>query len=331
MAGSWRVALEAVQDLDNPKYRVGDLARLMRAEDMKIKNVVFELGPAGKSDAAVQVTKPFHVDETGCANIDQVVFVQKPSRGNPVLIRAVKPHRLQKDALIGEAEVFQPRGRQRLELKRSGKARGVVHVNVTDGIPAHPSQSSGGAASPGKKAIKNGSRERTNGAAAGKQAGQASQPSPVDGLSSYLGCFECLSCVAGLLGSSGSSQRKFLEKKRAEPGVMRRPSGLLYRVLRAGHGRRHPAEDSACDCHYRGCLVSGREFDSSYRDGRPASFEPREVIKGWCEALQLMVEGDQWELYIPPELGYGERGVDGVIPGGATLVFQVELVKIPSR
>ena len=79
-----------------------------------------------------------------------------------------------------------------------------------------------------------------------------------------------------------------------------------YKVLRKGDGTSHPTADSSCSCHYGGKLINGETFDSSYDRGSPTDFAPNQVIKGWTEAMQLMVEGDKWEMYIPSELGYGD-------------------------
>lgn len=90
----------------------------------------------------------------------------------------------------------------------------------------------------------------------------------------------------------------------------------------------HPTIDSSCECHYAGTLIDGTEFDSSYARGSPTSFAPNQVIKGWTEAMQLMVEGDKWEMYIPSDLGYGDRGSPPKIQGGDALIFQMEIIKI---
>jgi FKBP-type peptidyl-prolyl cis-trans isomerase FklB len=97
--------------------------------------------------------------------------------------------------------------------------------------------------------------------------------------------------------------------------------------LRAGTGKT-PTIDSPCDCHYAGTLIDGTEFDSSYKRGQPLSFAPNQVIKGWTEAMQLMKEGGKWELYIPSELAYGDSGAGGAIPGGAALIFTLELLDV---
>lgn len=89
-----------------------------------------------------------------------------------------------------------------------------------------------------------------------------------------------------------------------------------------------PTIDSPCKCHYSGTLIDGTTFDSSYQRGEPLTFAPNQVIKGWTEAMQLMKEGGKWELYIPSELGYGDRGAGGSIPGGAVLIFTLELLEV---
>jgi len=126
---------------------------------------------------------------------------------------------------------------------------------------------------------------------------------------------------------------KFLEENKDKEGVITLPSGLQYKVLTQGSGTAHPLADTPCDCHYAGQLLDGTEFDSSYKRGSPTSFAPNQVIKGWTEAMQLMVEGDKWEMYIPSELAYGERGSPPKIPGGSVLIFQMEIIKIkgPSK
>merc|ERR1719198_1018835 len=132
--------------------------------------------------------------------------------------------------------------------------------------------------------------------------------------------------------ASNAEGLKFLEENKDKPGVITLASGLQYKVLRAGDGDSHPTADSSCECHYEGRTAqeypSGDTFDSSYARGSPTSFAPNQVIKGWTEAMQLMVEGDKWEMYIPSELGYGERGSPPKIPGGSVLVFVMEILKI---
>jgi FKBP-type peptidyl-prolyl cis-trans isomerase FklB len=136
-------------------------------------------------------------------------------------------------------------------------------------------------------------------------------------------------CIPFLtLASPDPDGLEFLAENAKKPGVITLPSGLQYKVLKKGDGTFHPTPDSPCLCHYEGRLISGKVFDSSYKRGNPTSFAPNQVIKGWTEAMQLMVEGDKWELYIPPDLGYGDNGAGGDIPPGATLIFVMELQTI---
>jgi FKBP-type peptidyl-prolyl cis-trans isomerase FklB len=120
--------------------------------------------------------------------------------------------------------------------------------------------------------------------------------------------------------------RAFLEANRTKEGVTTLSSGLQYKVLQEGTGPK-PAASDTVTVHYRGKLIDGTEFDSSYSRNEPASFPVNRVIKGWTEALQLMGEGSKWELYIPPDLAYGERGAGTRIPPQSALVFEVELIK----
>lgn len=103
------------------------------------------------------------------------------------------------------------------------------------------------------------------------------------------------------------------------------PSGLQYEVLQAGTGAM-PTVNSRVTVHYEGRLTNGNVFDSSYKRNQPATFGVTQVIAGWTEALQLMPIGSKWRLYIPSELGYGERGAGGSIPGNSILIFDVELL-----
>ena len=125
---------------------------------------------------------------------------------------------------------------------------------------------------------------------------------------------------------------EFLAANKAKDGVVTLPSGLQYKILTEGTGPKPTATDTV-SCNYRGTLLDGKEFDSSYKRGQPASFPVSGVIKGWTEALQLMPVGSKWQLFIPAELAYGDRGADprsGIGPG-ATLVFEVELVSIQEK
>ncbi len=121
--------------------------------------------------------------------------------------------------------------------------------------------------------------------------------------------------------------QEYLEKNGKEDGVVTLESGLQYKVIKAGEGA-SPQADSTVQVHYSGTLLDGTEFDSSYKRGEPASFPVNQVIPGWTEALQLMKEGAKWQLAIPAQLAYGERGAPPTIPPNATLLFDVELLKI---
>ncbi len=122
----------------------------------------------------------------------------------------------------------------------------------------------------------------------------------------------------------------FLAANKAKPGVIALPSGLQYKIVKEGTGPKPTANDMVV-CNYRGTLINGTEFDSSYKRGQPATFPVSGVIKGWTEALQLMPVGSKWELYIPPDLAYGARGAGNDIGPNATLVFEVELLSIQPK
>eukprot|EP00931_Biecheleriopsis_adriatica_P016402 TRINITY_DN12099_c0_g3_i2.p1 TRINITY_DN12099_c0_g3~~TRINITY_DN12099_c0_g3_i2.p1 ORF type:complete len:208 (+),score=49.54 TRINITY_DN12099_c0_g3_i2:73-696(+) len=137
------------------------------------------------------------------------------------------------------------------------------------------------------------------------------------------------------LAEETERSRQFLDENKAKDGVNCLPSGLQYRVLEQGKGKFHPVPSSRCECHYVGRLLDGTQFDSSCKapiDGprliMPAVFAPEDVILAWAEAMQLMVVGDRWELFVPPELGYGDKGSPPKIPGGAVLIFELEIAKI---
>ena len=121
--------------------------------------------------------------------------------------------------------------------------------------------------------------------------------------------------------------KEFLAENAKRSGVVVLPSGLQYEVLAEGKGRKPKATDKV-QCHYHGTLIDGQVFDSSIQRGTPAVFGVNQVIPGLVEALQLMPEGSRWKLYIPSDLAYGEQGAGGSIPANATLIFEVELIKI---
>jgi FKBP-type peptidyl-prolyl cis-trans isomerase FklB len=120
--------------------------------------------------------------------------------------------------------------------------------------------------------------------------------------------------------------KAFLAANGKKEGVKTLPSGLQYKVIKKGTGKTPTAEDKV-KTHYSGKLIDGTEFDSSYKRKKPAEFPVKGVIKGWTEALQLMKEGGKWELYIPADLAYGERG-NRNIPGNSALIFEIELLEI---
>ena len=120
----------------------------------------------------------------------------------------------------------------------------------------------------------------------------------------------------------------FLAANKAKEGVVTLPSGLQYKVLKAGDGRK-PTEADTVECQYRGSLVDGTEFDSSYRRGQPVTLKVKGgVIPGWAEALLLMPVGSKWQFFVPPQLAYGERGAGRDVGPNATLLFEVELLAI---
>jgi FKBP-type peptidyl-prolyl cis-trans isomerase len=129
----------------------------------------------------------------------------------------------------------------------------------------------------------------------------------------------------------GAANRKtgdaFLAANKGKPGVVTLPDGLQYKIITAGTGPKPTATDSVT-CNYRGTTIDGKEFDSSYKRGQPATFPLSGVIKGWTEALQLMPVGSKWQLFIPPDMAYGDHPPSPDIAPGSTLIFEVELLSI---
>ena len=119
----------------------------------------------------------------------------------------------------------------------------------------------------------------------------------------------------------------FLAENKKKEGVVTLPSGLQYKVLKAGDGK-SPTADNTVETHYRGTLIDGTEFDSSYKRGQTVTFPVGGVIPGWTEALQKMKVGDKWQLFVPSNLAYGERGAGRDIGPNSTLIFEVELISI---
>jgi FKBP-type peptidyl-prolyl cis-trans isomerase FklB len=142
---------------------------------------------------------------------------------------------------------------------------------------------------------------------------------------------EVMSAQEAKSKEAGAANRKegesFLAENKSKDGVKTLPDGLQYKVLTEGNGPK-PASTDTVTVNYRGTLINGKEFDSSYKRGQPASFPVTGVIKGWTEALQLMPVGSKWQLFIPPDLAYGDRGAGADIGPGDTLIFEVELLSI---
>ena len=146
---------------------------------------------------------------------------------------------------------------------------------------------------------------------------------------------ECNKMVQDYMQKSQSSKyqanvsegEKFLAENGKKPGIITTVSGLQYEILKPGDGAK-PTPSNQVTVHYVGTLLNGKEFDSSVRRGEPATFGVTQVIQGWVEGLQLMPLGSKYKFYIPANLAYGERGAGGDIPPFATLIFEVELIKI---
>lgn len=136
--------------------------------------------------------------------------------------------------------------------------------------------------------------------------------------------------IAKLGEKNKAEGEAFLAENKKKEGVKTLPSGLQYKVIKAGTSKKPKVTDTVTT-HYRGTLINGTEFDSSYRRGQPVSFQVNGVIPGWTEALQLMEEGAKWQLFIPSNLAYGERGAGRDIGPNATLVFEIELLSIQEK
>lgn len=124
-----------------------------------------------------------------------------------------------------------------------------------------------------------------------------------------------------------AQNQTFLEENKKKPGVVSLPSGLQYKVHKEGVGQ-PPGPTDFVVIQYRGTLLNGQEFDSSYKNNEPAVFAVNAVIPGWQEALQLMKPGSKWTFYIPPNLAYGEKGVGRLIEPNSLLIFDVELLSV---
>lgn len=135
-------------------------------------------------------------------------------------------------------------------------------------------------------------------------------------------------CSGGNAADSAAEAKAFMEKNAKREGVVTLPSGVQYEVVRSGpEGGLSPQEADEVKVHYEGKLADGEVFDSSYERGVPAAMPLAGLIPAWIEVLQKMKPGDEWIVYVPPEMGYGERG-QGPIPGNAVLIFRIELIDV---
>ena len=133
--------------------------------------------------------------------------------------------------------------------------------------------------------------------------------------------------MSGKIEKQKQEGQAFLEENKSKEGVKSLPEGLQYLVIKEGSGAQ-PGINDTVKAHYKGALLDGKEFDNSFKRGQPFSAPLRSLIRGWQIALPLMKEGSHWRLWIPSDLAYGDRGAGGAIPGGATLMFEVELISI---
>jgi FKBP-type peptidyl-prolyl cis-trans isomerase FklB len=132
--------------------------------------------------------------------------------------------------------------------------------------------------------------------------------------------------MTAMLEKNKKDGEAFMAANAKKDGVVTLPSGLQYKIITAGEGKK-PTDADTVVCHYRGTLLDGKEFDSSY-GGTPASFGVKDVIPGFREAVKLMPVGSKWQLFIPPDLAYGERGAGNAIEPNSTLIFELELLLI---
>ncbi len=131
-----------------------------------------------------------------------------------------------------------------------------------------------------------------------------------------------------LASENKAKSQKFMAENKSKKGIISLPSGVQYRVIEDGTGTAHPNLQSNVTAHYRGSLANGLEFDSSFARGEPVPFKVGDVIKGWQEVLPLMRAGDHWQIFLPPELAYGERGQPPRIGPNEALVFELKLISI---
>lgn len=133
--------------------------------------------------------------------------------------------------------------------------------------------------------------------------------------------------MSGKIEAQKIAGAAFMTENISKEGVKELPGGIQYEVIKEGTGAQPDVSDSV-KAHYKGTLLDGKEFDNSFKRGQPFSAPLRALIKGWQVALPMMKEGSHWRLWIPSDLAYGDRGAGSDIPGGATLIFEVELIEI---
>mmetsp|Transcript_17510 Transcript_17510/g.24799 ORF Transcript_17510/g.24799 Transcript_17510/m.24799 type:complete len:158 (+) Transcript_17510:51-524(+) len=135
--------------------------------------------------------------------------------------------------------------------------------------------------------------------------------------------------LSGVIAGTTQAGIDFLASNKLKEGVVELPSGLQYQIIKSGpDSGKSPSVSTPCLCHYSGVNIEGKEFDSSFKRGQPATFAPNQVILGWTEAMQMMREGDHWKLFIPSELAYGDRGYNDIITPGAVLIFELQLLQV---
>lgn len=133
--------------------------------------------------------------------------------------------------------------------------------------------------------------------------------------------------MSGKIETQKQEGADFLQQNKSRPGVQEISGGIQYEVIKEGTGPQ-PNSNDAVTAHYRGALLNGKEFDNSFKRGKPFTAPLRSLIKGWQIALPMMKTGSHWKLWIPSDLAYGDRGAGADIPGGATLMFEIELIEI---
>lgn len=167
-------------------------------------------------------------------------------------------------------------------------------------------------------------------------SGQASSSAGGVGIGKWLAAGAVVIGVVGVLVYTGTQSQvaavrtadmKYLAANKGKPGVVTTASGLQYQVIREGQGPKPAAKDTVL-VHYEGKLIDGTVFDSSYQRGQPAAFPLDQVIPGWTEGVQLMPTGSKYHFVVPPQLAYGAQGAGGVIPPGAVLEFDIELLAV---